>query len=70
MDPPVPEQRERGLQGGGESVRSGVVFCLGHRRCRPYRVVNQDINQHYGDWDGVRYLWFEACWQGSASPES
>lgn len=51
-------------------MRSGVVFCLGHRRCRPYRVVNRDINQYYGDWDGVRYLWFEACWQGSASPES
>ena len=64
------EQWEWGLQGGEERVGSGVVFHLGQRLCPPYRAVNQDINQCYGAWDGVRYLWFEACWQGSASPES
>lgn len=67
--PPPPANGE-GSSGRRERTGSGVVSHLGHRWCRPYRVVNQDINQCYGAWDGVRYLWFEACWQGSASPES
>lgn len=65
-----PSKGREGLQGGEEGAGSGVVSRLGHRWCRPYRVVNRDINQCYGAWDGVRYLWFEACWQGSALPES
>lgn len=63
--PNPPQARGEGIC-REERARSGVVSCLGHRCCRPYRFVNWDINQCYG----VRYLWFEACWQGSASPES
>lgn len=65
-----PKQKKRILKGGGESTGSGVLTRLGHRRFWPYREVNQDINQYYRDWDRVRYLWFEACWQGSALPKS
>lgn len=67
----LPERREKGVcREERRKIGAGRCPRLGHRWCRPYRVVNQDINQCYGAWDGIRYLWFEACWQGSASPES